>query len=398
MPYGTGEVFIIEEIRELISRGHEVLVIPRSPAKTITHADDLLPFTVRETLISRRVLQAAAKQTSYLRSASRRVLRGGIGVTAKNASVILKALWLAELVRKRQVEHIHCHWAGTTATMAMLASELTSVPWSLTAHRSDIIGNNLLREKCRSARFVRAISEDGLRMLLERGVPPDPKLRVLHVGVRIPEASYFPSASRVSWRVTEPPVVLCPADFLEVKGHKYLLEAWRILKLRSMPGELWLAGRGELSVELKEMLATSGFGSTVKVLGSIRNSVLLDFYRKGVVSAVVLASIDMGNGEHEGIPTALMEAMSFGVPVIATKTGGIPELVRSGEGCLVAHKDPTALADAIEKLTLDRRHAAQLAKAGRARVADAFNVAGVVRELEFWFSTTCARAEVSAQC
>lgn len=387
MPYGTGEAFIIEEIRELLRYGHEVLVVPRSPVRKLIQADDLAPFTIRESLLSRRVLRAAISQPGLLAGRWSRVMRSGFRTAIKNAAVVPKSLWLASLARDRNVDHIHCHWAGTTATIAMFAAEISGIPWSFTAHRSDIVSNNLLPAKVESAQFARVISHDGFAMMLARGVRPDPKMRVLHMGVRIP--------ARTAAARPEPPVVLCPADFLAVKGHSYLLAAWKNLESRGVPGELWLAGRGQPGRSLQQAMAGC---AGVKCLGVLKHSELLDLYRRGAISAVVLASIDLGNGEHEGIPVALMEAMSFGVPVIATSTGGIPELVSPGAGLLVRERDPEALAGAIEQVTANPVLARNLGQAGRRRVAEAFNVTHIARELENCFQATSRLREAQAPC
>ncbi|HLI86678.1 MAG TPA: glycosyltransferase family 4 protein, partial [Bryobacteraceae bacterium] len=280
------------------------------------------------------------------------------------------------LAAESGTNHIHCHWAGTTATMAMLAAEIAGVPWSFTAHRSDIAGNNLLAEKVRSARFARVISHSGVQMMMARGVPASPKIRVLHLGVRLPSVPPQPAVAR-------PPVVLCPADFLPVKGHRYLMDAWRIFESRGMAGELWLVGRGDARSVIEKPPAN------VKVVGELNNPALLDLYRTGAIAATVLASIDLGNGEHEGIPAALMEAMSFAVPVVATNTGGIPELVTRGSGLLVREKNPAALADAIAAVVGNPELAAQLGRAGRRRVAEAFDVTEIASQLEGWFEATC---------
>src|SRR6185437_5853435 len=79
-------------------------------------------------------------------------------VLVRNLVAFPKALWLARLARTWQADHIHAHWAGPPSTVAMIASRLSAVPWSFTAHLSDIAARNLLVEKCASAAFVRFIA------------------------------------------------------------------------------------------------------------------------------------------------------------------------------------------------------------------------------------------------
>jgi len=344
LPHGSDEAFVVPEIRQLVRSGHDVLVVPRSPRGDIVHGHELVERARRETLCSGRVLKAAAAAmlaSSRRTAAAVRPLFSSRSpkVALKNFTVVPKAHWLAGVAERWGADHIHCHWAGTTATMAMLASELSGIPWSLTAHRWDIVENNLLAAKARSASFVRFISEDGFRMAREFGVRSTDNVRVLHMGVAVP--------ARVERRYASKPVVLCPARLVKVKGHRFLLEAWQILQRRGLHAELWLAGQGELREELESLSGTLALAGSVKFLGAIAHSELLKMYHEAGIAAVVLASVDLGHGLHEGVPVALIEAMSYGIPVVATSTGGTAELVRPGSGLLVPPANSAALADAI---------------------------------------------------
>jgi hypothetical protein len=108
--------------------------------------------------------------------------------------------------------------------------------------------------------------------------------------------------------------------FLDDLYDRYLLEAWKILRDRGVEGELRLAGPGELRSTLEAQVNASGLADSVRFLGAVPHDALLKIYGEVEIAAVVLASIDMGHGLHEGIPVALIEAMSFGIPVIATTT------------------------------------------------------------------------------
>jgi glycosyltransferase involved in cell wall biosynthesis len=382
MPYGHAETFIISEIDALM-RSNDILVAPRSPGALGQHAAWLAPYTVREGLLSVGVLVRAALTfmrrpvpsiLSLLQFLRTRRLRALLG----NLAVYPKGLWLADVAEQWQADHIHCHWAGTTATMAMIASRVSGVPWSLTCHRSDIVSDNLLREKARHATFVRAIAAEGKRMLLDRKVKPDPKLVVLPMGVRVPALT---SSAR-----EQQPVVLCPADLLPVKGHRFLIDAWKILHGRGITAKLVLAGSGHLDAELRSRVEALGLQDFVTFAGTIRHENLLDFYRDAEVSAVVLASIDLGGGLHEGVPVALIEAMAYGVPVVATTTGGIPELIIPGTGILVPPENPEALANGLERLLRDPHFAHRMGKKGREWVMATRDVVHIAARLEMLFA------------
>jgi colanic acid/amylovoran biosynthesis glycosyltransferase len=378
LPHGSDEAFLIPEINQLMRSGHEVLVVPRSPRGSIVHGHELVKWARREALYSLRVLKAAGAETLTAPGQATEavgLLLGGRSpaVAMKNLAIVPKALWLARVAVRWRADHIHCHWAGTTATMAMLASWRSGVPWSFTAHRWDIVENNLLAAKAASASFVRFISGDGLRIARALGLGPANNTRVIHMGVPIP--------NRVRRRYGPRPVVLCPARLVEVKGHRFLLEAWRILQRRGLKAELWLAGQGELRPRLETLSRALGLAASVKFLGAVPHDELLKIYAEVPVSAAVLASIDLGSGLHEGIPVALIEAMSYGIPVVATATGGTPELLVPGTGLLVPPADPPALADALQSLLRDGKLSEQLGDSGRKRVLEAYDIFQVAAEL-----------------
>lgn len=379
LPYGTSEAFFVPEVTELLRLGHQVRVVPRSPGGPVPHGRDLLPVSLDESLYSPAVLEAAARMILKRPAAVARIFRDlarsrSWKVAAKNLAVVPKALWLADQATRWRADHIHCHWAGTTATMAMLASKVSGIPWSLTLHRWDIVENNLLVEKARSATFVRFISNDGLRMAKDLGVEQRDTLGVLRMGVAMPSV-------RRPAGTPHTPVVLCPARLVEVKGHKYLLEAWRKLKDRGVAGELWLAGDGDLRERLEALASQLEIQSSIRFLGDLPHDDLVHLYEAGRVTAVAMASIDLGGGNHEGLPVALIEAMSYGVPVVATDTGGIAELVRPETGLLVAPEDAEALAHKVGLLLKDPALAAKLGEAGRRFVSSAYDIARVAGEL-----------------
>jgi colanic acid/amylovoran biosynthesis glycosyltransferase len=383
LPYGADEAFIIPEIHQLQRAGHHVLVVPRSPRGVVLHGCDLLKHSRREPLFSPAVLQAAtatALRTPRETVAAIRSLLAGraLSVVIKNLAVVPKAFWLADLAIRWKADHIHSHWAGTTATLAMTASAISGIPWSLTAHRWDIVENNLLAAKARSASLMRFISKDGLRMARSLAIGSVPKASVIHMGAAIPAA--------VNRRPGPKRVVVCPARLVEVKGHRFLLEAWRILQRSGVDAELWLAGSGELRQELETFASTLGLAGSVRFLGALPHSDLLKIYEQDSVAAVVLASLDFGGGHHEGIPVALIEAMSYAIPVVATAAGGTPELVIPGAGLLVPPADPAALADAIQSLLVDTERNQQLGQAGRERVARHFNIVRVTSTLAAEFA------------
>ncbi len=383
MPFGPGEEFVIEEAKEWIRRGHDLAIVPRSPARQIINKDAqcLAAVSVRNRSWWPEVLAAAACRAvrhPFRFAKLLRLLGGSRDATTlwKNLSVLPKGLWLAGWAARRRVEHIHAHWASTTATMALIASEWSGIPWSFSAHRGDVAGNNLLALKSAKARFARYISQATVKMAAEMGADVGPgRAVVIHMGVTLPARSEF------ARRGDSPPVLLCPADLYPVKGHGHLLRAMAILKQKGVSCTLRLAGDGHLKGNLQELARQLNLGPMVEFLGRIPHDRLLDWYRRGEAALVVLPSLDLGNHEHEGIPVSLMEAMAHGVPVVSTTTGGIPELLHDGAGTLVPPQNPEALAGALERLIRDGALRDRLGAAGRQRIEEQFSVEHVVTEL-----------------
>jgi len=367
LPHGPLEAFLLPEIAALERRGHEVWIVPMYPRGERIHADAdrHRERTVSEPLVSRSVAAAAARALPRSLPALGRTLRTRPRLAVKNLAVHPKALWLARLVRELGTEHVHAHWAAASATLAMVAAEQARVPWSLTAHRWDIREDNLLRTKASSACFVRAISEAGARELEERVGVEGWRPVMLRMGVELPSGRATPREGGELRLVT-------PANLLPVKGHRYLFEALAQLEGVSLD----VAGEGSLRSELERRAK----GLPVEFLGAIPHPELLESLTGGRWDAVVLPSVPTPEGDREGVPVSLIEAMAAGVPVVSTSCGAIPELVTEGTGLLVPPADPAQLADALQRLR-DPELLQRLSAAGRNRVETEFDVERVAARL-----------------
>lgn len=380
---GAAEEFFIPEVSRLQARVGRLLLVPRNRRGAVSaEARTLLPWTLDEGLLSPRVLGGAVAE-SFARPARawrafRLVVCGApLRVAVKNLAVFCKGLWLSRVARREGAAHIHCQWASTTASLALVAHVTSGVPWSLAAHRGDIVEDNLLRVKATTASFVRFISRQGAAMAAAVCGPDlAGKSVVIRFGVEVPG-----EPARDEDRPNTPWVVLCPANLIPVKGHSFLIRAIGILKERGVDCRLWLAGRGALRGDLERQAESAGVADRVVFLGQLPRSEVLGLYSGRQVDAVALASVDLGGGLHEGVPVSLVEAMAHGVPVVSTRTGAIPELVTDGAGVLVPPADAVALADALERVLGDEREWRRLARGGYRRVEDAFNVERSVEEL-----------------
>ena len=159
----------------------------------VLHEDarDLLDSCLERSLLSVAILRGAARQLARRPGRSLRAFRLLLGsrsprILLKNLAVLPKGLWLGLEAERRRIDHIHAHWGATSSTLALIASRLSGIPWSVTVHRWDIDENNLLAAKARSAAFVRAINEIGLRKLAAATGAVTGDAFVLHMGVDVP--------------------------------------------------------------------------------------------------------------------------------------------------------------------------------------------------------------------
>lgn len=384
MPFGNVEQFFIPEVVELLRRGQEIMIVPRAPSGNIVNSDakGLENVALSQPLLSLEIVWVAIGE--IIRKPVKSLLALKIlfrsrtfKILLKNLAIFPKGLWLSRIARKWGATHIHAHWATTTSTMALVANQISGIPWSFTAYRWDIIEKNLFEVKVQKASFVRFISESGVQMAREilKGEQLQGKIRVIHMGVP------FASFQANQFAEYTPPVILCPAGLLPVKGHTYLLQAISILKNRGVNCILKIAGEGGLREELKRHVKELNLIGTVQFLGYVPHNELLGFYRDGKVGIVVLPSVDLENGNHEGIPVCLMEAMAYGIPVVSTNTGAIPELLEDGSGVMVEEKNAGALAEAIARLIKDAEYYTVIAERGRGKVSRDFNSESIAEAL-----------------
>jgi glycosyltransferase involved in cell wall biosynthesis len=164
-----------------------------------------------------------------------------------------------------------------------------------------------------------------------------------------------------------------------VKGFPHLIKAVQLLREQGLNVKLWLVGDGILNQELRRLAQDSGVGERVVMFGPREDTYEL----LQAMDMFVLPSL------HEGIPMALLEAMAAGLPVIATRVGGIPEVIEDRvSGILVEPGDPEGLALVCRRLMHDAVSAERLGQAARARVEERFSsgtmaadVANVYRRL-----------------
>ncbi len=378
-PFGNQEAYLNAELAELTRYFERIVVVPVRPPRgearhNVPAGVEVLSWPLFSgDLLARGVRAFAARPAATTRTIAQLLGSRDPGRT-KNAAVALKALALAQWVTENSFDHIHSYWISTPATVAMLAAAASGVPWSATAHRWDIYERNAFDLKERSVSFVRCISTRGTTDLARRMPSLNGRLLEVRLGTVVTApAPALPRGGELR--------LVCPAALVEVKGHEELFAALAHLNAWGAPVRCTLCGTGPLQKRLEESVARLRLERVVEFAGFVPQEQLHAWYRAGRFSALVLASKAESEQMMEGLPSAIIEAMAFGLPVVATDSGSISELVDQRSGRLVRQGDPVALAAALLEVYLDPHEAQARADRAFRRVASEYDVAAQMRKL-----------------
>lgn len=286
-------------------------------------------------------------------------LRGGM----KQLAYLAEALILAQYLKAQGIDHLHNHFASASANVAMLASQLSGVPFSYTLHGpSDLYEPETwhLREKTARATFVACISHFARSQAMLFSDPAHwDKLRIVHCGV-IPDLyDHAPQETHSGMRL------IFVGRLAAVKGLRVLFEAFIQARQTHPDLHLTLVGDGDDRAHLQRLAAP--LGDAVHFTGYLSQDAVAQALAKA--DALVLPSF------AEGLPVVLMEALASARPVIATQVAGISELVENGvTGFVVPPGDADTLADRITQLAADPAMRNRMGEAGRTKVRPDFDV------------------------
>jgi glycosyltransferase involved in cell wall biosynthesis len=377
------ETFVLDEMIAVERHGAQVELFPLLRERTDqVHAEAVpwiprahyLPFlspailATNMTMLVRRPRRYLGALAAMLRGTARswNFLLGGIGIFPK-------VVHAARHMERLGVEHVHCHFANHPALAGFLVHRLTGIPFSFTAHGSDLnVDRTMLPQKVREAAFAVTISETNRRLIESTCGGPVANLVVLHVGI---DGRRFAPRPRGPAAGGPPrtPRVLCIGTLHEVKGQRHLIAAARILAAQGRAFELSFVGDGPDRAELEALAAEVPPAGPVLFLGQLTRDRIVELLADA--DLLVAPSVPTAAGKREGIPVVLIEAMASGVAVVASHLSGIPELVEDGvTGLTVGPGDAAGLASAIGALLDDPGRRAALAAAGRRRVETGFDL------------------------
>jgi glycosyltransferase involved in cell wall biosynthesis len=311
---------------------------------------------------------------------------GSLRYLAGAVAFFPQAVRLALQLERAGTRHVHAHFASHPAMVAFVVRRLAGIPYSFTAHGSDLHRDrHMLREKVREAAFVISISEYNRGVILDTcGDEARERVVVIHCGV---DSTFFrPPAPPEIEDLDGAPRLICVGSLHAVKGQVHLVEACRILQERGLAFECDLIGGGADRGALEAQVQAAGLSDRVHFLGQVPRSEVAERLRSAALA--VAPSVPTSDGRREGIPVALMEACASALPVVASRLSGIPELVEDGRtGFLVEPGDVLGLADAIERLLRSPELRRELGSAGRRKVEKEFQLDANAAALASRFTT-----------
>lgn len=395
--YLTGEypavshTFILREVLALRAQGLEVLTCSVRRTGPEHHRGAEEKHAAETTFY---VLQAAKRPATLLAAlgwslgrpgAFWRMIRlalvtrpAGLRATIWQMFYLIEAMVLAHHLTRQGVTGLHNHFAMASSSVAMLASELSGIPYSFTLHGpADFwdTGRWHLGQKIARARFVACISHFCRSQAMLFSDPVHwPKLHIVHCGVE-PDRYQQDPGHRPGREV------LFIGRLAAAKGVPVLLEAFARAHTAFPDARLTLIGDGPARADLQARATRLGLGDAVRFTGYLSQAEVAGHLARTDLFALPSFA--------EGVPVVLMEAMASGVPVLTTRITGIPELVEDGvSGRLVAPGDIDGFALALTDLLANPKATRLMGQAGRETVARDFNITTEARKLAEYFPQT----------
>jgi glycosyltransferase involved in cell wall biosynthesis len=290
-----------------------------------------------------------------LRSRGKTILHFGEGVLA------------TAMLRDKAVEHIHAHFADRAAVIAMVVHRISGVPYSLTAHAVDIyVAPAFLSEKIGDAKFATTCTGYNKRYLEQTTGQP---VELIYHGLDFDDIP--PNVEPL--KKPSVPLILSVGQLKEKKGFPYLIGACALLRKEGYEFACEIVGEGPNRAELSSLIQDLGLVDNVILLGALPHADVLRKYSQATL--FTLPCIIAEDGNRDGIPNVILEAMAHGLPVVSTDVSGIPEVVRDREtGCLIESRSAQALSAAIARILDNPEDAATMGHNASTFVRQRFDI------------------------
>ncbi len=366
------ETFIVTEILAHEQAGLDIEIFSLRPATEGRFHEILSRVRAKVNYLCPSRLRAV-ELWEMIRTVSK--LYPAVWEVLKNAATeetkeIQQALMLARAIHAQKITHLHAHFGTTSTTIARLASRITGVPYSFTAHAKDIFHESVvhddLNQKLHDASTVVTVSDYNLKFLRDGYGPAANRVRRIYNGLDLDEFSYQPGSNGH-------PRILAVGRLVEKKGFSVLVDACKLLKERGRDFNCDIIGDGDFMVELTQQIERLGLNDRVTMVGPRPRGEVIE----SILGANLMAApcIEGADGNKDGLPTVLLEAMALGTPCVSTDVTGIPELVRHEiSGLIAPQHDSKTLADHIERLLDDPQLSEQMSRKGREIIEENFDI------------------------
>ena len=293
---------------------------------------------------------------------------------------VYQAVFLAGEVRQKRINHLHAHFATSATNVARMASAFSGITYSFTAHAKDIfhdaVNSDQLRRKLSDSTNTITVSDFNLSYLRDQFGADAARVHRVYNGL---DLDLFPFQEPE----TRPSTIMSVGRLVEKKGFGVLVDACSILKEDGVPFTCEIIGTGDLESNLRKKIDDFSLQDRVKLPGPRPQSELVELIQNAAVFAAPCIIGEDGN--RDGLPTVLLEAMALGTPCVSTNVTGIPEIIKDGEtGLLSSQQDPESLAVALRRLLEDIDLRKRLAHQARQLIETEFNIhknAGKIRSL-----------------
>jgi glycosyltransferase involved in cell wall biosynthesis len=368
------ETFILNEVLGLEARGRalRIFALERS-------ADEIVNAAVQRVRAPVDVLEAAAPgDWAYVATRRFSHVATALGVAiaefgVRDWSAVSQAVALAARMLRGGVGHLHAHFADRPAAIARVAAALAGVPFSISAHAKDIYLQPPARlaHRLRAARFTVTCTGHNAQHL--RTLAPEAQVVRAYHGVDL--------TSLPEGRVGAAPLIVSVGRLRAKKGFDVLIEACRKLAQAGQAFKCVIAGYGPEQQALQRQISDAGLDGHITLAGKLPHDEIIALMRAARVFALPCRVLE--DGDRDGIPNVLLEAMAVETPVVSTRVSGVPELVADGEnGLLVDADDADALARAIARVLGDDALARRLGAEGRRTVKARFSLDGDIARLD----------------
>lgn len=382
------QTFVLQEILELQRQGLSLCVFslfkPAARETAIGAWSAQIPITYLSqqsrssllTMLMRRFFKAPRR---FLRTA---LLTLAYHDPRAAFSYLCDGIFVAEQIEQQEIAHLHAHFAIGATSVAQIVHQFTDIPYSFMTHAYDIFLSRkpTLAYKMGMAHFVATCSiynQHYLQQLVTRSVAE--RIHCLYVGLNL--QLFPPDMPEPAGNV---PLIFAVSRLVEKKGLFYLVSACGLLKDQGYSFRCRIVGDGPQRPLLEQTIRNLGLTDYVELPGPVAHEQVIEMYQQATI--VALPCMIGRDGDRDGIPNALMEALYMQIPIVSTPVSGIPELISDDKnGLLVPPQNSSALATALARLLDDPELCRRLGAAGRETIRERFDVAKNVQYLKDLF-------------